>query len=166
MKFNLTYKKGAAVFLFLFFAFVVIFLWVEIKESLEKEKFETENKLSDFARIKKTGILKAAVDYNSTNYFIYRGKPMGFQYELLQALSKDLEVNLEIVVYNSISESFNGLLDNRYDVIAQNLTITGKRSKQIEFTVPLQQTQQVLVQREKSGKIGKAGYINSVLELE
>ena len=166
MKLNLTYKKGAAVFLFLFFAFVVIFLWIEIKESLDKEKLETANKQSDFARIKKTGILKAAVDYNSTNYFIYRGKPMGFQYELLQALSKDLGVNLEIVVFNSISESFSGLLDNRYDVIAQNLTITGKRNKQIDFTIPLQQTHQVLVQREKSGKIGKAIYINSVLELE
>ncbi len=166
MKFDLTYKKGAAIFLFLFFAFVVIFLWVEIKESLEKKKFETENEQTDFARIKKTGILKAAVDYNSTNYFIYRGKPMGFQYELLQALSKDLGVNLEIVVYNNISESFNGLIDSRYDIIAQNLTITGKRNKLIDFTVPLQQTQQILVQRQKSNKPGKAGYINSVLELE
>ena len=166
MKFNLTYKKGAAIFLFLFFAFVVIFLWNEIEDSAEKERIETAEKQNDFARIKKTGVLKAAVDYNSTNYFIYRGKPMGFQYELLQALSKDLGVTLEIVVINNISESFNGLLDNRYDLIAQNLTITGKRNKQIDFTEPLQQTQQVLVQREKSSKIGKASYINSVLELE
>jgi len=166
MKFNLTYKKGAAIFLFLFFAFVVIFLWKEIEDSAEKERIETAEKQNDFARIKKTGVLKAAVDYNSTNYFIYRGKPMGFQYELLQALSKDLGVNLEIVVNNNISESFNGLLDSRYDLIAQNLTITGKRNKQIDFTEPLQQTQQVLVQREKSSKIGKASYINSVLELE
>ena len=166
MKFNLTYKKGAAIFIFLFFAFVVIFLWNEIQDSAEKERIETAEKQNDFARIKKTGVLKAAVDYNSTNYFVYRGKPMGFQYELLQALSKDLGVNLEIVVNNNISESFIGLLDSRYDLIAQNLTITGRRNKQIDFTEPLQQTQQVLVQRGKSSKIGKASYIKSVLELE
>ncbi len=166
MKFNLTYKKGAAIFLFLFFAFVVIFLWKEIEDSSEEERIETANKRNDFARIKKTGILRAAVDYNSTNYFIYRGKPMGFQYELLQDLSEDLGVNLEIVVHNNISESFNGLLESRYDLIAQNLTVTGRRNKQVDFTVPLQQTQQILVQRSKSSKIGEASYINSVLELE
>ncbi len=166
MKFDLTYKKGAAIFLFLFFAFVVIFIWNEIRDSAEKERIDAANKLNDFDRIKKTGILKAAVDYNSTNYFVYRGKPMGFQYELLQALSKDLGVTLEIVVNNNISESFNGLLDSRYDIIAQNLTITGRRNKLIDFTVPLQQTHQILVQRQKSSKIGKASYIKSVLELE
>ena len=165
MNFKITYKKGAAIFLILFFSVVVIFLWNEIRNTVEEEKLDSANKLNDFARIKKTGILKAAVDYNSTNYFIYRGKPMGFEYELLQALSTDLGVNLEIVVSNKISETFGGLLNNRYDVIAQNLTVTGKRNKQLDFTVPVNQTHQVLVQRQKSSKSG-AVYINSVIELE
>ncbi len=165
MKYTITYKKGAAIFLFLFLSFVVIFLWIEIRDSAEEDRIETENKLNDLARIKKTGVLKAAVDYNSTNYFIYRGKPMGFEYELLQALSKELGVNLEIVVNNNITETFNGLISGRYDVIAQNLTITGKRNKLIDFTVPLNQTHQVLVQREKTSKTGSAVYVNSVLQL-
>lgn len=165
MKFKLTYKKGAAIFLILFFSLVVIFLWNEIRNSAEKDLIDSASMLSDLARIKKTGILKAAVDYNSSNYFIYRGKPMGFEYELLQDLSKDLGVNLEIVVSNNINESFNGLKNNRFDVIAQNLTITGKRNKELDFTTPLIQTQQVLVQREKSNKSVSSVYVNSVLEL-
>ncbi|GAB1450634.1 transporter substrate-binding domain-containing protein [Draconibacterium sp.] len=164
MKLKITYKKGIAIFLILFFSVVVIFLWSEIRKTAEEERLDSAIKQNDFARIKKTGILKAAVDYNSTNYFIYRGKPMGFEYELLQALSKDLEVNLEIVVNNKINEAFDGLLNNRYDVIAQNLTITGKRNKKMDFTVPLNQTHQVLVQREKSSKAGSV-YISSVLQL-
>jgi membrane-bound lytic murein transglycosylase F len=164
MKLKITYKKGAALFLILFFSVVVIFLWNEIRQTAKKEKLDLAIKQSDFARIKKTGILRAALDYNSTNYFIYRGKPMGFEYELLQALSKDLGVNLEIVVSNKINETFGGLLSSRYDLIAQNLTVTGKRNKQIDFTVPINQTHQVLVQRGKSGNNGKV-YINSVLEL-
>lgn len=164
MKFKITYKKGAAIFLFLFFSAVVVFLWNEIRISKEIKRTDAANKLNDFARIKKTGVLKAVVDYNSSNYFIYRGRPMGFEYELLQDLCKDLGVNLEIVVINNISETFSGLKNNRFDLVAQNLTVTGKRNKEIDFTIPFIQTQQVLVQREKSSK-NEADYINSVLDL-
>ncbi len=165
MKFKITYKKGAAIFLFLFFSVIVIFLWNEIEKSADKERIESATKVSDFARIKKTGILKAVVDYNSSNYFIYRGRPMGFEYELLQDLCEVLGVNLEIVVSNDIGETFNGLKNNRFDLVAQNLTITGKRNKDFDFTVPIIQTQQVLVQREKSVNKNGVDYINSVLDL-
>lgn len=166
MKFKLTYKKGAAIFLFLFLSLVVIFLWNEIKDSQKEDDAELIRALNDFARIKETGVLKAAVSYNSSNYFVYKGRPMGFEYELLQALSEDLGVNLEIVVSNDINESIQGLKNFRFDLIAQNLTVTGNRKKEIEFTSPLDQTYQVLVQREKSRQPKDSGtYVNSVLEL-
>ena len=164
MNFKLTYKKGIAIFSFLFFSMVVFVLWNEISNSRKKLN-DSSNLLDDLSRIKKTGVLKAAVDYNSTNYFIYRGTPMGFKYELLQALCKDLDVNLEITVSNNIRESFDGLKNNRFDVIAQNLTVTGERNAELDFTFPIEQTQQVLVQRVKTDKPNDSIYINSVLEL-
>jgi membrane-bound lytic murein transglycosylase F len=121
--------------------------------------------LNDLQRIKKSGVLKAAVDYNSSNYFIYRGKPMGFEYELLQTLSEDLEVRLEIVVINKLDETFEGLKSKRFDLVAQNLTVTMARSAEFDFTVPLKQTHQVLVQRIKTAATTDSVYINSVLEL-
>jgi membrane-bound lytic murein transglycosylase F len=165
MKFRLTYKTGVAIFLVLFFSVVVILLWKEIR-ILEKKSLDDSASLqNDFALIKKTGVLRAAVDYNSTNYFIYRGKPMGFEYELLQALSNDLEVKLEIIVSNNIRESFEGLKNHRFDVIAQNLTVTRQRNAEMDFTIPLEQTHQVLVQRAKTNKAKDSVYVNSVLEL-
>ena len=165
MKFEITYKKAAAVFLFLFFIVVVIFLWNEIANSPEFVHTETIEKLNDFERIKRTGTLRAVVNYNSSNYFVYRGRPMGFQYELLQELCDNLGVNLEIVVSNDINETIDGLHNNRYELIAQNLTVTGNRKEDLDFTAPLIQTQQVLVQREKSPKNETAQYVNSVLNL-
>lgn len=165
MKFRLTYKKGIAIFLFLFFSMVVFILWNEIINSREKNRNNSANLKNDLLRIKKAGVLKAAVDYNSSNYFIYRGKPMGFEYEILQALCNELEVKLEIVVSNKINESFLGLKSNRFDLIAQNLTITKQRYAEIDFTIPFHQTRQVLIQREKSGKPTDTEYINSVLDL-
>lgn len=165
MKFRLTYKKGIAIFLFLFFSMVVFVLWNEIINSSEKHRNNSGNLQNDLLRIKKAGVLKAAVDYNSSNYFIYRGKPMGFEYEMLQALCNELEVKLEIVVSNKINESFLGLKSNRFDLIAQNLTITKQRTAEMDFTIPFHQTTQVLVQREKSGNPANTKYINSVLDL-
>lgn len=166
MRFKLTYKRGIAIFLFLFFSLVVFVLWNEISNSREKYLNNSDGLLNDLHRIKKTGVLKAAVDYNSSNYFIYRGKPMGFEYEILQSLCNELEVKLEIVVSNNIKESMEGLKNSRFDLIAQNLTVTKQRSNEIDFTLPLHQTKQVLVQREKSVTLTDSAYIGSVLELK
>ncbi len=109
-----------------------------------RDSFDAESTLSN---IKDKNKLRVVVDYNSTNYFVYRAKPMGFQYELLKRLAKDLDVQLEIVVINNLEETFDGINSGRYDLIAKNLTITRQRSEVVDFTVPLQQTHQVLVQR-------------------
>ncbi|GET27649.1 lytic transglycosylase F [Prolixibacter sp. NT017] len=98
-------------------------------------------------KVLKDGKLKAVVDYNSTNYFVYRGRPMGFQYELLKALAKHMGVTLEINVRNNLEETFNDLNAGRVDLVAKNLTITKERNQIVSFTYPLGQTRQVLVQR-------------------
>ena len=107
--------------------------------------------VKDLPQILEKGKLVAITDYNSTNYFIYRGQPMGYQYELLQDLAAHLGVKLEILVSNNLEETFNCLRMGYCDLIALNLTITGKRKKQFAFTVPHSQTRQVLVQRKPDG---------------
>ena len=112
----------------------------------EKEKGSFIN-LSSIEKIKKKGKLVAVMDFNSTNYFIYRGEPMGYQYELLQLLAKELDVKLEVKVENDVDENFNMLNKGECDIIAINLTITKDRANKIDFTYPHSQTRQVLVQR-------------------
>lgn len=104
-------------------------------------------RLGVLSQIREKDKLRVVVDYNSTNYFVYRARPMGFQYELLKKLAKDLDVRLELVISNNLQETFDGVNSGRYDLIAKNLTITGKRSEIADFTLPFQQTHQVLVQR-------------------
>jgi membrane-bound lytic murein transglycosylase F len=165
MQFKLTYKKAAAIFIFFFFLLVVIFLWIEIKNSPEFEPVESTRRLNTYERIKESGTLKAVVKYNSSSYFVYRGRPMGFEYELLLELCEHLGVNLEIAVNNDINETIDGLNNNRYDLVAQNLTVTGDRKDDLSFTLPFIQTQQVLVQRKENGNSAETKYINSVLDL-
>jgi len=136
--------KGFFQKLFIPGIFIVFFLFVNTCKDGEKESSVSMNSLE---RIQKRGKIIAVTDFNSTNYFIYRGEPMGYQYELLKLLAKHLDVDLEIVVENDVNRNFEMLLEKECDIIAINLTKTKERSKIIDFTIPHSQTKQVLVQR-------------------
>jgi len=108
---------------------------------------ETE-KVSDLDDIIERGVLRAATDYNSTNYFVYRGKPMGYQLELLKHFATYLGVDLEVSVSSNIRENIDCLLsDNGSDLIAQNLAVTMSRRQYLSFATPHSRSHQVLVQR-------------------
>lgn len=130
-----------------FIAPILVVLLFSCNGRKNRKDDESSARKNDLTRIMKSGQLRAVVDYNSTNYFIYRGKPMGFKYELLKHLSEDMGVQLEISVSNNLQETFEGLQDEQYDLVAKNLTVTKKRDEIIAFTLPLEQTRQVLVQR-------------------
>ncbi len=110
-----------------------------------KEKGETPgNRLE---KIREEGKIVAVTDYNSTNYFIYRGEPMGYQFELLQRFADHMKLKLEIMVNKDLQESFELLQNGEVDLLAFNLTVTEKRKEKMDFTIPYTQTRQVLVQR-------------------
>lgn len=97
--------------------------------------------------IRKRGKLIAVTDYSATDYFIYRGEPMGFQYEKLKIFADHLGVELEIRVAKSMEEAFHSLESGEVDLLAMGLTVTGEKPDKIEFTEPILQTRQMLVQR-------------------
>jgi membrane-bound lytic murein transglycosylase F len=111
---------------------------------IEQMRPETVTQLE---RIRKDGILKVVTEYNSISYFIYRGQPMGFQYEMLQGLANHMNLALEVSVSNDLEKNFSDLRDGEVDMIAMNLTITSERKLDVTFAAPLLQTRQVLVQR-------------------
>lgn len=101
----------------------------------------------DLAEVKARGKLRALTGFGSTSYFIYRGTPMGFEYDLLKLLAKDLGVDLEIIAVNSIEEVITKLNEGEGDIIADNLVVTKSRENLVDFTLPISLTRQVLIQR-------------------
>lgn len=97
--------------------------------------------------IQERGKLIAVTDFNSTDYFIYRGEPMGFQFEKLKMFAEYLGVDLEIKVARNLDDAFQSLEEGQSDVIAMGLTVTRDRSEKVDFTTPILQTRQMLVQR-------------------
>lgn len=101
----------------------------------------------DLDSIKVRGRLKAVTDFNSTSYFVYRGEPMGFHYDLLKAFSDHIGVDLEIITENHLQNAFDMLHTGQADLLAMGLTINASRKKEIHFTEPIDKTRQVLIQR-------------------
>jgi membrane-bound lytic murein transglycosylase F len=147
-KISFTYKFFR--FFFLFFS-AALLLTSCLRTYQEKtDRAATENNLPAGYRIqeiRERGKLIATTDFNSTDYFIYRGEPMGFQYEKLRMFADYLGVDLEIIVANTLDEAFRSLEEGKSDVIAMGLAVTLDRTEKYDFTLPVLQTRQMLVQR-------------------
>lgn len=105
----------------------------------------------DLGDIIADGKIKAVTNINQTSYFIYKGEPMGFHFELLKRFADHLGIELEIVAKNDIDEAFLMLHSGEVDLVAIGLTINTERKAQMNFTAPIMQTRQVLVQRKPNG---------------
>ena len=106
---------------------------------------------SSLIHIQSRGTLIATTDYNSTNYFIYRGEPAGYEYEMLMAFAKHLGVELDLVVSSDFDQARSRLKDGQVDLIAMGLSVNSQRNAMVDFTEPLWQTRQVLIQRRPEG---------------
>lgn len=95
--------------------------------------------------------LIALTNYNSISYFSYRGKPMGFQYDMLTLFANYLGVELRIIINNDIETAFKKLNAHECDVLAMNLAVTKDRAARISFAAAYGQTRQVLVQKKPAG---------------
>ncbi len=113
-----------------------------LNEALQLVPFER-----DLEDILEDGKLTAITTYSSTSYFLYKGKPMGFEYELLKSFTDYLGVDLEIIVAQNIDSLFSNLQRGKVDLIAHGLTITNERKDEVLFTDYLYLTHQVLVQK-------------------
>lgn len=102
----------------------------------------------DLDDIKKDGVLRALIIYSSTSYFLYRGEPMGFEYELLEQLAKRMGLKLELIVSTDLDTEFEVLNRGDVDLIAHGMTVTNERKWEVAFTEYLYLTRQVLVQRQ------------------
>ncbi len=101
---------------------------------------------NDLAEIRQRGKLVAITGYDATSYFIYKGRPMGYEFELLSLLANHLGVKLEILISGDRDELFHQLERGEGDILAANLTITTERD-QYSFTEHLMTTRQVLIQQ-------------------
>jgi membrane-bound lytic murein transglycosylase F len=131
----------------LFFFFVLFFLFGCISNITEDSFAEEPEVELDLDAIRERGYLTAVVDNTSISYFIYKGRTMGFEYELLKRLTNYLKVSLKIKLVAGIEQAIDLLNKGEGDILAFPLTITEERKEYLSFTMPHFNTHQVLIQK-------------------
>ena len=149
-----------------FFSLLILIFFIGCNQSGNQnnnKKTATEN-INDLPEILKSGKIRVVTTYNSTNYFVYKGQPMGFQFELLQDFATFMGVKLEVTVNNSFEENFEALQNGEVDIIASNMAVTREREEHIIFTEPYTLSRQVLVQQafDKKSESGNKIFSNII----
>ena len=111
---------------------------VEIPDPIER----------DLADIVERDTVVALTTYNSTSYFVYRGSPMGYEYELLSDFAEEAELTLvmQVVPRDSILYYLN---TGRGDIAAARLEPAVEDTARFAFSEGLYTTDAVLVQQEE-----------------
>ncbi|MDQ2657720.1 MAG: transporter substrate-binding domain-containing protein [Bacteroidota bacterium] len=131
-----------------FLVFSLVFALFSSCDQSQRVNFTTGPEVDlDLEAIVKRGYINALVDNNSVSYFIYKGEPMGYEYELLNLFAKHLNVDLKIKVTSGIDRAIDQLNKGEGDIIAFPLTVTKERKKYMAFTRSHFNSHQVLVQR-------------------
>ena len=116
-------------------------------KSTKSRKHKTVRDTVDLPQIIERDTLVALTAYSSTSYFIYKGQPMGYEYELLKKFCEHMDLNLRMVVIRNMDSILYELNNYEADLAAYALTVTNERRKLVDFTEPLQYTEQMLIQR-------------------
>ncbi len=129
----------------------IVFLSVVSCEKGNRVGYTVAAPPRDLDKILADGKIKAVTNISQTSYFIYKGEPMGFHFELLKRFADHLELELEIIASNDIDEGLEYLREGEADLVAIGLSVSADRKEMMRFTEPLMQTTEVLVQRKPNG---------------
>ena len=122
---------------------------IKIASRAENDRPESSGKLEKILSKKE---LRVVLDLNSTNYFVYKGEPMGFEYDLLSEFCAEKNLKLKIFVNRNLTSSIEGLITGKYDLIAKNVIPGCIQNDSVSFTVPVLHSGMVLVQRKSEVK--------------
>ncbi|MDR3308748.1 MAG: transporter substrate-binding domain-containing protein [Tannerella sp.] len=101
----------------------------------------------DYDAIHAEGVLNVVTEYNRHGFFVSGDTTEGFQYELIRAISTVSGLEVHLFLEMSLAESFKGLDNGKYDLIACNVPVTTELREDYLFTDPVVFNKQVLVQR-------------------
>lgn len=109
------------------------------------------NSKTELQAIRESGSLKLVTRNTPSTYFLEKGEPAGFEYELTKAFAEHIGVQLEVIVAPSFSDLFTLIKNRDADIAAANLTVTPQRQENFSFSPPYLYTSSALIYRIKQG---------------
>ncbi|MDR0864437.1 MAG: transporter substrate-binding domain-containing protein [Candidatus Symbiothrix sp.] len=116
-----------------------------------KEKETSVPEWPDFAQIQAKGELNVLTLAGSMSYFIYKGEPRGYEYELLSDFAESYDLKLNIKLAENETKLTEMLQNGEGDLIACNIPVTNEGKENLLYTGREVINQQVLIQRSNKG---------------
>lgn len=107
--------------------------------------------------IKEKGVIRIVTTSSPLTYYIRKGEPAGFEYEMTKAFAEHLGVKLDLIVADHFSDIFGVLQQRNAHLAAAGLTVTPQRQKRFDFTPAYRSSAPVLVYRVRQGNPAPVG---------
>lgn len=106
---------------------------------------EPEEEISVMDLIREKGRLDVVILNSPTTYYAGTEKEMGFEYDLISAFAKEVEVDLNLTVVYTVSEALQKSREGVGDITVAGLTITDARKKEFKFGPQYHTVQEQLI---------------------
>ncbi len=124
--------------------------FIQIEKLIRPKK---ENRTNDWQEIKKRKHLRVALRNNSASYFLWRGKLLGFDYELIKAFAEKNELLIDVIVPPSHEKLIDYVRSGKADIAAGFLSITdGRKQNNVVFSNPYHYASELIVEKKEQGK--------------
>ena len=91
--------------------------------------------------------IHALLFYHASDYFIYRGSPIGFQYDMLKQMAKDLHKEIIISIESDPENAFYACFENHYDLVAMDVNKNQLFTSFLTFSEPHSYSYPVMISR-------------------
>lgn len=156
-----------------FVAFLSFFLIFTLSCSQLNPWMGGIGKNASIAAIQHRGKLVAVIENAGLSFFIDHGKPLGYQYELLTELAKNIGVPLELIPVDNEADGYDLLRQGKCDILAMNLVPNKAMIRKFSYTVPHSELMLAMVSRQDStsasavyltGDLSQAKVLQTALE--
>jgi len=133
-----------------------IYLFTSLKLPTYEQQMKTNVVIPHTDVEEDPDVVRALLLFQAADYFVYKGVPIGFQYEMLNELEKGIGRNIDINVAADLPSILKQLYENNYDIVIMGISPSGYILPQFERSIPHSYSYPVLVSGNKTDTVGIA----------
>jgi membrane-bound lytic murein transglycosylase F len=140
---NTLQRRAGYIAALLFFSLIVLVTSCRLKNK--------HHSADDFTRILDSGTINVLTVSGSMSYFIYKGEPKGYEYEMLRSFADSYRLKINIKLAENEPQLIEMLRRGEGDLVAFNIPVTNEWKKELLYCGREVINEQVLVQRSNRG---------------
>ncbi len=130
----------------IFYILILLFVGVTLY-TCKKNTNGSSPMAEDFDQIQKKKKLTAITLSSSISYFIYKGEPMGYEYEILKNFADAYNLELDIKIAENTNRLAEMLEAGEGDLVAYDIPVTNQLKQELIYCGNESINEQVLIQR-------------------